>query len=252
MNGKNEPPADRRDEPDAIRQPERLNQIERRLKQARPRPPNLDAAALEQIARSALAGSTGAQPASPMTVRPRGHQWRRPSRSLAAVASAWTCGAIVGSLATMLLMSRIGSNGAAVGPAVHNEDRLSLPTASREVPYAVAPPLERRDATRARNAMPPDKDALALAMLIDPSGSSPWWNGTESSPLRAGMHFAKDTRAAPDVLPSATPTAKPTPPDNGARQAKTPKKSEAAPACPEITRERILDDLLREMSNAVL
>lgn len=253
MNGQNESPGDRADEPEGNRQAERLNQIEHRLRQARPRRPNLDAMALERMARSVLADPGGDRPAAVTAAGPRGDRRRRPARSLAIVASAWACGAVVGSLATMLLAGRTGASGDQSGPAARNEQRLSPPTASKEPAVAVAPPLEHRNASPPRNAVQPDKDAPVLAMLADPWGSGRWWHGIESSTLRAGMHLAKDTGAASDILPPGTLTAKQAPPGAGSPQAETWKKSEPAPfACPEITREQILDDVLREMSGAVL
>jgi hypothetical protein len=230
---------------------EPLNQIERRLKLAKPQPPKLDAVALERIAGSLLVGSAGAKPASQTAVRLPEDRRRRPSRSWVTIASACTCGAIAGSVATMLIMmSRIGSNGDPIGPAVQNEGRLSPPTAGAEVSLAVAPPLERRGSPALRGATQVDKDAPVLAMLVDPSGSGRWRHGIESSTLRAGMHLAKDATAASDILSSATPTAVQAPPDDGSPRAT---KSEVVPSVsPEITREQILDDLLREMSGAVL
>jgi cell division septation protein DedD len=151
------------------------------------------------------------------------------------------------------MMSRIESNGGLNGPAFQNEDRLSPPTVRREVSPAVAPAVERQDSLPRRDATQPDKDAPVLAMLVDPSGGGYGRYGMGSSTLRAGMHLVKDMRAPSDILPPATSPAKQAPPGDGSPQAKASKKPESPPtASPEITRESILDDLLREMSGAVL
>jgi hypothetical protein len=253
MDGKNESPADPADEPEAIHLTERLRQIERRLKQARPRPPDLDAMALEQLAGSALPDHRCTEPAVRITARQRGRQGRRLSLSLVTVASAWACGALVGSLATTLLMGRIGVNDDPIRPVAQNEERLSPVAADRVPAPAVSPPVERGEPLPSRKPIEQDKESAVLATLVDPLDSDLPWRRIESSTLRAGMHFRKAARGASDLLPSTTATAKQAPPAEGSPQGRIWNGSEPAPSADrEVTRERMLDDMLREMSGAVL
>jgi hypothetical protein len=253
MNEQNESPAGPADEPAAIRLPERLQQIERRLKRARPRPPEFDATALEQLARTALADPRGVEPAAVVAARPRGERRRGRARSLATIAAVWACGALVGSLATMLLMSRIRANDDPIRPVAQNEERLPPPAAGPEPAPAEAPPIERRSPSSPGGATASNSDAVLLAALADPSGGDLLWRRIERTTLRAGAHFRKDLRGASEPLSPTTTAAKQSPPAAGPPQTKAWPDSEPTPSVrPDVTRERMLDGMLREMSGAVL
>lgn len=100
------PPNDWDSESDSPEESERLNQIERRLKAARPTPVHLDAAALERIIAASDAPAkwepetaTPGKPAKPVRRRWLG-------RAAGAIAAIWLCGVVVGSSIMFLIMNR--------------------------------------------------------------------------------------------------------------------------------------------------
>ena len=101
----NDPKAERNGPDDLAR----LDEIERRLKAVRPRPPRLDVAALERRARDTLADS-GKEKPTPRVGLSQSRGYARPlARRVALVAGSAACGAVAGALVMFLFMSRTGA-----------------------------------------------------------------------------------------------------------------------------------------------
>jgi hypothetical protein len=183
----------------------RLAEIERRLKAAQPRPPSLDPLALLRIAsggevesvswrRSDVSDRSGGSDRSDRSehipvVRPT-----RANGFWSAVAGSWICGAVVGVLVTLMLVSRPAPvvENAIVrqeirvpepAEAIEAVEGTSVPQAEVEIglePAPVAPVLPAARQTRGETMM---------AMIADPRGgwqSDVWMHG---GVLRAGMLY---------------------------------------------------------------
>lgn len=90
-------------ESEAPKESERLSQIERRLRAARPNPPDLDAAAWERI----IAASDAPAIPEPETVAlAKPFRRRGLSRAMVTIAAIWLSGVVVGSSVVFLIMNR--------------------------------------------------------------------------------------------------------------------------------------------------
>ena len=97
--------------------PQQLAEIEQQLKRARPRPPELDVAAIMRAA----------HPIEPSVVLPRQSVEQRDARSngwIAMIAVSWACGAIAGGLVTFLLLSQSAQPETPTGEATAQNERL--------------------------------------------------------------------------------------------------------------------------------
>ena len=230
MNQENVFPTDPMNEPDLPEALERLDEIERRLKRARPRPPRLDAIALERLARQTTVGD-----AAKMPLRRGRRLWHR----VAVVAGSWACGAVVGSLAMFVLISRAAPDIDSTNKTVGLEEETPAPAARNQDMAGDA----------GRDFEAPHLDATVLALISDPllgGGSSYRWDGPV---LRAGMHLVKNA-PGPSLVERTTDTAREPRRDDRQRYGETPKPY-PGPA-PPITRDRLLRDLLSEMPELVL
>lgn len=255
MNREHESRAD--SDPDARSSAEqaRLARIEERLKKARPRPPNLDAAALERAALSTEAEPVAQRNTQAATLRKL--RWgRRRYRRMAAVAGSWACGALVGAMVTFFAMSRAEPGRDATNQtAVQTEGRPSM---IRPEPVDAPKQQPQRGASPAQ-APPPGRpqrlagDDAFLALLADPFESGDSAYGLDGPTLHAGMYL----RQRPDPswivrqpVPSATSA---NTPDGEPRRTEPPgsPKHDRTPQ-PEITRERLLQELLDERPGSLL
>jgi hypothetical protein len=166
-------------------------QIERRLKQARPRPPQWDVASIEQLAREPMMDASVEKPGA---VVPRPGSWQRgrwDGRRVMDVAASWACGAMVGVLVTFVLMSRMrpgtaSSDAASQGIATQRaagdaRDVSPVEPGSAATPSAVG-------TTGPSKQAPPDADAVALAMLPDRWRNEDFASWQHVPALRARMH----------------------------------------------------------------
>lgn len=256
MNRPYESRDDRSDESESVEQSERLNEIERRLKKARPSPVSFDATLLERLAREAsVHPAFERRPAATPVTRSR---WRRrPFRRMAVVAGSWACGALVGALAMFVLMDGTRPGTRSPHPAQTATERPMQATASSDgvpVPEKESPdrqpPVEQRPV---RQAEPYDVNAAVLAMIVDRLGNGPSSYPREGLMLRAGMHLGRKTR---DTVDAPQPTRESTaarvsnepPGDSGVSMRLEPDSVPHSPS----TRQRLLDELLREMPGLTL
>lgn len=223
-------------------------EIERRLKQARPRPLRLDVAALERLALRPMDDAV-------VEVSHTGHRrWRDnwSIRRALGIAASWTCGAIVGALVTFVLTHHARLGVAPTRGADHREQQTTAP-AVLHPKTSPTPEIQRLTPAEiaAIPASPPtfDPRAFAMEMLLDrwrKTDSNDWQQGPT---LRAGMHLsgfeAVSSRPRPD-------TADAVPINSAGASTETRQRWKSAPEQPQpITRERLLRDVL-QASGSVL
>ena len=254
MNQEHVFPTDPMNEPNSPEALKRLEEIERRLKRVRPRPPQLDATALERLAHDAMADTASDRPSAAAIRRePRG-RGRRLWRRVAVVAGSWACGASVGAIIMFVLMSptapRADSTPETVG--IEKEPPTSA-TRSQNMTGDAPRQVGRRDGSfAAENVDTPEWDAAVLALISDSFGSgiSAYWS--DGPTLRAGMHLinsAKDSRSVEAVTDAAR---KPRG-DNERRRGEMQQGSKPYPdPAPPITREQLMRDLLGKQPGLVL
>ncbi len=257
MNRPYESPDDRSDESKSVEQSERLNEIERRLKKVRPRPVSFDATQLERLAREASAHpAVERRPAATPFHRSRWH--RRPFRRMAVVAGSWACGALIGALAMFVLMNgtRPGSHSPHPAHTV-TEGPMQATARSNGVPVPEKksadrqPPVEQRPL---REAEAFDENTVVFAMIVDRLGNGPSSYPREGLMLRAGMHLGRKTLATTADAPqptresTAASVSNEPPGDSGASMRLEPDSVSRSTS----TRQRLLDELLREMPGLTL
>lgn len=170
--------------PDETPQPaddtlQRLEEIEQRLQTARPRPPELDLAA---IMRTAHEVDLPVELADHSSNR-RGH---RSYRWVGTVAGSWACGAIVGALVTLAVLSWSQ-------PSEDLQD--SIATTTQELPQVTAPVVDTKvdealEQPQPAVPRPPSwsrSEWLVSATLSDPHGRNGADYGTIWPPLQAGV-----------------------------------------------------------------
>lgn len=251
MNRKYESPTGR--EPEPMEPLQRLREVERRLRQARPREPVLDWAELQGVAD--WTGATVERPASAAY-----GSGRRTHRYAAVAAGSWACGVVVGALA-MFLLARgpMPGDGLAERTARHEtQTPLPEPTALPEAAASDIAPVgdgenEQRDAAAepspAERPEPVGRSGAAVAM-IDRFGGGRWVDWSEGVPLRAGMHLVARVREMPEVAQHGV--AREPRPDHQPGSAEAPAGPfEPAPHIA-ITRDWLLEDLQREMGGLML
>jgi hypothetical protein len=222
MSRENESPIDPRFEPESAETPERLAEVERNLKKARPRPVELDAFALERMAHPAPLVNGAEQPAR-----------RRRYRPVVAVVGSWACGALVGAIVMFLVMSQNDSK-ARTAEVKQGITHPAPAFVSGEDTEDTTTPPERRD----RIGL--DAAVLALSSASPANRYSAYWH--DRSAFRAGMHlsrFADGPRATTYIAPEYDQDA-------------SPKMLEYGQPAPAITREEVLRDLLDDPSGFVL
>lgn len=225
MSREHESPNDPMHEPNL----ERLVEVERQLKKARPRPIELDAIALERAARPATLPKKFEQSTSR----------RRRYRSVVAVAGSWACGAVVGAIVMFLLMSQTVPGGDSETRRADVEQGIAEPVptfASAEGTEETTAPTERRD----RIGL--DAAVLALSSSSPADGYSAYRQ--DGSAFRAGMHLS---RFASEQL--ATTYAAPMDDEDVPLEIIEDGPSDPART---ITREQLLRDLLADPSGFVL
>jgi hypothetical protein len=255
MNREDESPTDPTFEPDAPEARERLDEIERRLKAARPRPPRLDVAALQRLARQAAVDTPVESPTAVAIRRRPPGGGRRPYRRIAIISGSWACGAIAGALVMFILTSRAAPSADATNdmarheaapPASATRDRNTAPDADEKVDRRDGPPPVEKVETL-------DADAAALAMILDPFGSEDSACWPEGPALWAGMHLGQYSGDWSKFAGRAADAAgKPREDDEGWRS-EAPKGRKPYPdPAPSITRERLMRELLRETPGVLL
>jgi hypothetical protein len=162
-------PIDPNREFDASDESERLDEIERCVKQARPRPARLDAAAVARAAGETTGGREIARP-------------KRRYRQEAALAFTWACGVAVGAMVMFVVMDHgARGTGGADGPALADESVTDSQTTFAERSPKVGSTLasERSLAT--------ERNSAVLARMAEPFSHESW--DAEEPPLCAGMHL---------------------------------------------------------------
>lgn len=236
MNQDNQSPIDPMDEPEPTDSPERLSEIQRKLKQFVPRPVTLDGFALQRMAR-----------AEPLHERCKTALRRRRYRPATLVAGSWACGALVGALAMFLVMTQPGAQSDSPPTAAHSvrDGRRDLP--ENNSPAAVTPesrPSEPAPGIKTLRTV--DAAVLALSAPYETAVS-----GRRGPRLRAGMslpHLANDST---EILASIDEYA------TEARGVKNPPKGTRevesnSPLSPGTTREHLLRELLHDSPGFVL
>lgn len=178
MNQDHPSPEDREPFADDGIDPQRLTEIEQRLKAARPRPAELDIDAIVHSADTVvtLPGTSVRQPTT------RRNSW------IAVVIGSWACGAIAGALVTFLLLSRgAPSERASDGMTIVNEGLQKVVESSeRESTHDESEQPPRDDAPR-ENAPPwSSSDSFFAVMLLEPYGRGVAPYGDGEPTLRAG------------------------------------------------------------------
>jgi hypothetical protein len=254
MNEEHPSPDDRMREPEPADQAEeQLAGIERHLRRARPRPPRLDAALVEQLAGTA---------ADEAATRPRVALRSGRGRGVAVLAGTWTCGAVAGALAMFLVIGGEGPRRERPTQTVQHEtqahapeavDEHAAPVADREIEPAGEPERTERPARPSSPGRVADRNGAAWAMGFEPfgGGRSPRW--PDDFTLRAGMHLGHLAAEAAMASPLRADTS----PRRGGEQ--TPAPAAGPLTLPDdpiphaaTTRERLLEELLREMSGLTL
>jgi len=246
----------------------RLTEIERTLRAARPCPPQLDLAAIERAARE-TASPDSAEWAHYVVRKqdpgasPRG----RRARFLGAVSASWICGALVGALVMSQYYSPRGSSGATTEmPApssAHDRDNQMLDVArTAEGTHSKPGPNEPLVADRPtgqpgqiRSPSPSPSQSqfeslewLASAGLLDLDTHGGGRIGPLSSILRVGMclpnSWSANRREPPvsDAAP-ARPATESGPFENG---------RDRPPLTPEVTRQRLLQELTNGAAGTLL
>ena len=261
MNREHESPENWMNEPDPAQTRERLDQIEQRLKKARPRPPRLDVAALQRLAHRDMEAATTDRQCVAETRRHPG-RYGRLYRRMAVVGTSWVCGAIAGALVMSLVMSRpIPNSGPTVGRVVQQitgeEEEISSSSTHAQ---GTAPDADRNPgppdvpfgSTTAQSVKLRPRDAALLAVAFDPLASGNSIYGPEGPILRAGMHMVQYVQESSAVYQTKVPSSE-APEDDEQRRLETksgPKsRVDLAPA---ITRERLRQDLLGELTGLLL
>jgi hypothetical protein len=148
--------------------PSRETEIELRLRKARPRPPQLDIAAIERLAREPVIDDLVEKSAAAVSRPASGQRDRWLGRRVAEVAASWAGGAIVGALVTVVLLNRAEPDSPSTDAVEPAGRRTPAPATSDSAATAIA--------KQARL----DPDAIALAMLLDrwrSEGSAYWQEG---------------------------------------------------------------------------
>ncbi len=293
MNGDYELPAGETNESEVTGESARLEEIERCLKKARPRPPQLDAAVLEKLLkqgagsaanrglaseqvhdtaepvpffsspleRLVFSGSPDPAVDSPMAMAAR-REWRgrerRLYRGVAMVAGSWACGTVVGAIAMFLFMSRTGpGEDLTDGTAQHHIDSLAPRTVDKDVASRCETVVERGGAPGDRppvnKARPLDPEIAALAMLAEPLARGRWGYGPDGPMLRAGTHLRQSVWAPPIPPHERADATTQRQSDRESWKRESPREpASGSPPRPAVTRERLMNDLLREMADIVL
>ena len=227
-------------------------QIERRLKQARPRPPQWDIALIEQLAREPMRDATVEKPTAVVS---RPGSWQRgrwAGRRVMDVAASWACGAMVGVLVTFVLMSRMGP-----GTASSHADNQGIATQRAADDARDVSPVEPGSptspsavgTTRPNKQAPPDPDVVALAMLPDRWRNEDFACWQHVPTLRARMH-PRDCIAGSSRPGDETPGQVPANEPRSTAETRRPPESYPDPA-PATARGPLLHRLL-EASGSVL
>lgn len=244
----------------------RLTEIERTLRAARPCPPQLDLAAIERAARETESPDSAEW--AHYVVRkqdpgaaPRG----RRARFLGAVSASWICGALVGALVVSQYYSPWGSRGASTempAPSIAHDRDHQMPDVARTAdgthskPGPDGPlvadrptgqPGQIRSSSRSQSQFS-NVEWLASADLLDLDTRGGDRIGPLSSTLRVGMclpnSWPADRREPPvsDAAP-ARPATDSGPVGNGRDQ---------PPLTPEVTRQRLLQELTNGAAGTLL
>ena len=257
MNREHESPTDPMFEPEPPQASEWLDEIERRLKAARPRPPQLDVAALERLAGEAVVDTAVERPAAAAIRRRLPGRGRRPDRHMAAVAGSWACGAVVGALVTFILMGHTAPGTDSTNETTRLEKEAPTPATHDQntVPDAGQKPDADQKMDR-RDGPPPvekvealDVDDPVLAMILDriEGADSAYW--PEGPTLRAGMHLVQN---AVDPSPVGRMTDAATKPRGVAERWRGEASKPYPDPGPAVTRKRLLHDLRSETPGFIL
>ena len=183
------------------------------------------------------------------------------SRGIAVLAGTWTCGALVGALAMFLLIGGGAPQGERPTQTVHHEVQLPAPEAVEEDAAAVAEEEGQPAGQLEREEPPPrpssprraaERNAALWAMGLDPlGGHERRW--PEDFALRAGMHLGRSPSESAGPSPLRADAGL------GRRGEEVPAPAAGPPMLPHdplpqaaVARERLLEELLREMSGWTL
>lgn len=228
--------------------PQRLVEIEHRLKAARPRPAELDVEAIVHSAR------TRDQPVM-LREPPIERRGTRAYGWAIAIAGSWACGAIAGALVTCLLLSRSAPpEDATAGMTAVKDGMSKVVESSEEETTDDEPERPPRDEAPQENAPRwSPSDSLVAVMLLDPYGRgvAPYGDGVPT--LRAGDFARSQDGPGPWRLwhrTNVVPQDGEYTPDAGG-DAVEGMAPDPAPASP-ITQEELLQELLGSRPDSVL
>lgn len=235
----------------------RLSQIEERLRKARPRAPRLDVEALERAALLGPAQLAIDRTSKAATLRRRLRRGRPLYPRMAVIACSWACGVVVGAAAAFIALHQAAPPH---GPA----DQTTAQIGGRPPGPNQQDPGHASDAETERGARPlpatcPEtpkaiaEDAAVLAMIADPFGSSDWAYGWEEPTYHAGMHLRQYLGHSRESTQPGLAAAGGYQPEIERRRAEVP--GSVAPDAnpqPEITRKRLLKELLNETPTSFL
>ncbi len=232
---------------------DRLAEIERRLKAARPRPPSLDPVTLLRIA-----SGGGVDAASERRSVTADHVCvERPTpayRWWTALAGSWICGAAVGVLVTLMLVSRPAADVDSADAMVRQKVRVPEPTENVDVVEETSIPeddgaseIDQRPEVPVRPPDPRPRDDSLIATIADPRGAWPFEVSGHGGILRVGMLYRRTVEALCDVPPESWDMDKPS---VGRAELAAPDAKriiDFEPPAP-ITRGRMMEELLYEAS----
>jgi len=251
MNGEHESRAGRDPDNRSSEELTRLSRVEERLKQARPRAPSLDVEALERAALLGPARPEIDRVSKTATLRRRLRRGRLLYPRMAAIACSWACGVVVGAAAALIALHQTAPpHGPAdqtaaqtgrhpPGPNQQNSGHASDAETGRGARPLPATYPETPNATA--------EDAAVLAMIADPLGSSDSAYGWEEPTYHAGMHLRQYPGHSRGPAQAGRGAGGGHQPESEPRRAEVPGRvaPDANPQ-PEITRKRLLKELLHE------
>ena len=188
--------------------------------------------------------------------KPRTQTWRY--RSLSTVAGSWVCGAIVGAIATFLLVSRTTLDISPGGDPDQLTHKSSQPTTSDSAVVSVvqSPAAHRDDSTELsddRIARQLDAHLLVSSMLFDPYGARDSRDWHHAFRLQAGMYLRGFSSTRSGVVDSTSVSTSRSWPDDLPSKLNAPRNAAENPLPRQaITREELLRELIGENPDLIL
>jgi len=255
MNQKHEPLTNAMFEPKSPEALEQLDEIERRLKAARPQPPRLDLAALQRLANDATVDAVVERRTNRKPGRAVARRQRQMRGRMLGIVGSWACGAAVGAIVMFVLMSRGASGPDQNNNVVHIEketpDSIThdpIAEFSADGEFALqddSPAVEKADRR--------DLSADMLTMLLDPLGNTDSAYLEDGPTLQVGMYLRQHAERSMWPLPRTEVKERSlsNADERGHSEARTKSKPYPEPDSA-VTPRELMREFLREASGAVL